>query len=182
MICLGYTTVPITSPDYPALRLTSALMGEGMSSRLFTTLRDQQGLAYAVGSAHRVRRQQGHFFCYIGTKPETLGAARDGMFAELDRLRREPVSEEELTRARNYAIGRYLMGHQTNSDQAYFLAWWQAMGMGVNYDEAFPVELERVTARDIMRAANRYFLEPTITTLVPEGFEPAAAPLPEESK
>ncbi len=167
-LCIGYTTTDVTSPDYPALRLTSAVLGEGMSARLFIDLRDRQGLAYAVGSFHRIRRQQGHITAYIGTKPETLKQARDGILEEFDRLKREPVGDEELTRARNYAMGRYLMGHQTNSSQAYFLAYWEVMGMSAAFDTEFPQRLEQVTSRDIMKVANKYFLQPAIVALRPE--------------
>lgn len=167
-LCIGYTTCSIDSPDYPALRIASAVLGEGMSARLFTILRDQQGLAYAVGSSNTPRRQQGHLVAYIGTKPESIQQARDGILTQLDRLKREPVGEEELTRAKNYATGGYLMGHESNANQAYYLAYWQALGMGLDYDTAYPEMLDRVTARDVLRVANKYFLEPTIVTLQPD--------------
>jgi len=167
-LCIGYTTCPIKSPDYPALRVASAVLGEGMSARLFSILRDEQGLAYAVGSVHRAHRQQGHLLAYIGTRPETIEDARNGILAQLERLKREPVGEEELIRAKNYAAGKYLMAHESNSDQAHYLAYWQAMGMGADFDTAYPEMLERVTARDILRVANKYFLEPTIVILRPD--------------
>jgi predicted Zn-dependent peptidase len=167
-LCIGHVTAPVSSRDYPALRLTSTILGEGMSARLFTILRDRDGLAYAVGSMHRAQRRQGHLMAYIGTKPETVDRAREGILEQIDRLKREPVSEEELTRARNYTVGRYLMAHQTNANQAYYLAYWQALGMGVDFDAAFPELLEKVTVRDIMKVANKYFIEPTVVVLRPE--------------
>ncbi len=174
-VCLGFTTCPVSSPDYPALRIASAVLGEGMSARLFSILRDEQGLAYAVGSLNKGRRQQGHLVAFIGTKPGTIDESRRGIEAQIERLKTEPVEESELQRAKNYASGRYLMAHETNASQAHYLAYWQAMGMGLDFDAAYPETLERVTARDILRVANKYFLEPTVVILRPEPLGAAAA-------
>lgn len=177
-VCVGYVTAPIQAADYPALRLASSVLGEGMSARLFRTLRDKQGLAYAVGSMHKARRQHGHLVAYIGTDPSTMDRARNGMIEEVNRLKREPVPDDELQRAKNYTVGRYLMGHQTNADQAFYLAYWQAMGMGADFDQAWPGLMEKVTQRDILRVANKYFLEPTVAALRPPAAGIAAPATP----
>jgi predicted Zn-dependent peptidase len=172
-LMMGYPACPFTSPDYPALRVLNGVLGEGMSSRLFVRLRDEQGLAYATGSTLAGLALGGHLAGYIGTKPESLDTARDGMRAIFEGMRAERVPADELERAKNYIIGKFLIDHQTNARRGYYLGYFETMGLGAAMDEAYPARIASVTADQVVEAARKYITAPTIVELVPP-----ASPLP----
>lgn len=181
-VAMGSPTCPVGHADAAALDVAGAILGQGMSARLFRTLRDERGLAYMVGALNTRFRDGGYFGAYIGTSPEAVRASlqrsgeRDPMlergvltemdwaaralWREVEALALEPVPAEELDRAKAYLIGGYLRAHETNAGQAHYLAYWQLMGLGVDYDARYPEELRAVTSRDIMRVANKYFRNP----------------------
>lgn len=166
-IALGHLTCPWGHEDLPAVEVAADVLGGGMSSRLFTVLRDKQGLAYAVGASNTTYRSQGLFTTYIGTSPQNIEKAEQGLWEQVRRLREEPVREDEIQRAKNYIAGEYLRGHERNMARAGYLSYWHATGKGVEYDTRYIDDINAVTARDIMRVANKYFLDPTTVVLRP---------------
>jgi predicted Zn-dependent peptidase len=163
----GFQACGVLSPDFAAVRVLNGVLGEGMSSRLFVHLRDEKGLAYATGSTVAALRSGGHLAGYIGTKPGSLDEAREGMLAEFAQIRREPVPAEELERAKNYITGKFLIDHQTNARRAFYLGYYETLGLGMAMDEDYPGLIAAVTAGQVRDAANKYLGEPTIAELVP---------------
>lgn len=196
-VVMGSLTCPIDDEDVPAVEIASAVLGQGMSSRLFRELRDRRGLGYIVGSYTGTYRGVGFMAVYLGTSPgtvresianhgsgdplverEVLGEmewAAKSLWDEVEVLQAEPVSEDELDRAKSYLVGSYLRGHESNARQAHYLAYWELMGLGIEYDQQYPDELRAVTSRDVMRVANKYFNDPTSVILVPAAAEEARA-------
>lgn len=175
-LVMGYPGCSMSSADFFALRVMNAVLGEGMSSRFFVELRDRQGLAYATGCSMQALRAGGHIAGYIGTKPESLQTAREGMTKLFQAIREDLVPTEELERARNYVIGKFLIDHQTNYKRAYYLGLYETYGMGLGMDEEYPVRIGSVTAEQVREVANKYLTDdPVIVELVPrETSKPAA--------
>src|SRR6185503_646864 len=90
-----------------------ASVASGLGGRFFDELRDKRSLCYTVNAFSADRRLAGTFGAYIATSPEQENAARDGLLAEFRRLREEPVTEEELTRAQTYAVGVHAIRQQS---------------------------------------------------------------------
>src|SRR5262249_38500870 len=90
-----------------------ASVASGLGGRFFDELRDQRSLCYTVNAFASERRLAGPRGAYIATAPEQEDAARDGLLAEFRRLREEPVSDEELERAKRYAIGVHAIRGQS---------------------------------------------------------------------
>lgn len=166
-IAMGYLGVPMGHRDFAALRVLSAILGEGMSSRLFTEIRERRGLAYQVGSAYLVRAGPGHIRLSAGTDPSTLPAVTAAMLREVERLRAEVPPADELERARRGIIGRYALAREELEAQAFYLGWYEILGVGFAYDERFPEEIDRVTAGDVLRAARRYLTVPALVIVAP---------------
>jgi len=168
-IIAGFPTDRATSPDYPALKVACAILGTSgsMSTRLFRELRDKRGLAYAVGSSLPTLREKSHYFAYIGTKPESIEAARAGLLEVIRGLIEGPLPAEELERAKTFLIGQFRIAHQRNSAQADFLALYEMVGLGARFDEQYPARIRQVTAEQVKAAAAKYFRSPTITILQP---------------
>jgi zinc protease len=92
-----------------------SLMASGLGGRFFDELRERQSLAYTVGVHVIERSLAGTFIGYIGTAPEKEERAREGLLREFQRLREELVTEEELERAQEYAVGTHVIRRESNA-------------------------------------------------------------------
>jgi predicted Zn-dependent peptidase len=153
---LGVRICPYGHPDWVPMRVMNTILGEGMSSRLFLTLRDKQGLAYATGSIMSGTVTTGTLRGYIGTKPDSLDLARQGMEEEFQRIQQDLVPEDELDRARKYLAGRFLIDHQTNARRAFYPLHFHMMGLGWDYGTRYTQLIESVTAEDVRRVAQKW--------------------------
>ncbi|WP_240518984.1 pitrilysin family protein [Leptolyngbya sp. BC1307] len=166
-IVLGYLAGEVTHPDYAALKLISTYLGNGLSSRLFVELREKQGLAYDVSAFYPTRSGVSQFVAYIGTAPENVPVALAGLQKEIERIKTTPLTAEELQVSKNKILGQYALGKQTNSQIAQTLGWYETLGLGIEFDEAFPAAIATVTIADIQAAAQRCFVEQSVSILGP---------------
>jgi len=170
VIILGFVTDRARSEDYVPLKVAASVLGSGgsVSSRLFVRLRDRRGLAYAVGCAMPGFLDRSHFYAFIGTKPESVDEARDGLLEVVRGLATEPIPAAELERAKNQIIGQFRIAHQRNSNQAHFLGLYEMIGLGAPYDEKYPERVKQVTTEQVKAVAAKYFAGgPTVTILRP---------------
>ncbi|MGC1305813.1 MAG: pitrilysin family protein [Phormidesmis sp.] len=173
-IVLGYLAGSVNDPDYAALKLISTYLGNGLSSRLFVELREKQGLAYDVSAFYPTRLGASQFVAYIGTAPQNLPVALAGLQNEIDRLKTTPLSPEDLQVSKNKILGQYALGKQTNGQIAQTYGWYEIIGLGVAFDEAFGAAIASVTIEEIQAAAQRCFTEQYLSILGPAA---AVAPL-----
>ncbi|MEJ7812640.1 MAG: pitrilysin family protein, partial [Gemmatimonadaceae bacterium] len=111
-LALGFPAPARGDDDRFAAHLIAGV-ASGLGGRFFDELRDRQSLAYTVSAYSSERRLAGMFVAYIATSPEKEDVARDGLLAEFAKLREQLVTDEELTRAKEYAIGTYAI-HQAS--------------------------------------------------------------------
>ena len=166
-VLLGYLAPSVTDPDHVALKVANGVLGGGMSARLFRTLRDEEGLAYSVGSVYATRRVAGRVVLHIGTAPENVEAAEAGLRREVERLAGEPVPADELERTKAYLSGSFVLDRRTNSRQSFYLAFYEAMGVGAEYVLHYPGMLEAVDAPDVLRVIRRHLVEPAVAVVGP---------------
>ena len=144
-----------TDPERFAAAMLASV-ASGLGGRFFDELRDKQSLCYTVTAFSSTRRSAGLFGTYIATSPEKESAARDGLLVELERLRQEPVTGEELERAQTYAIGVHAIQQQSGS--AVLGDVIDAWLFGELSDlETFERSVRGVTAERMQRLAQRYF-------------------------
>ena len=147
---------PARSSDDRFSAAMIASVASGLGGRFFDELREKQSLCYTVTAFNSARRAGGTFGAYIATSPEKENAAREGLLAEFDRLRREPVDEEELQRAKTYAIGVHQIQQQSGAAVLGDVA--DAWLLGELRDLALYEERVRaVTAESMQGVAQRYF-------------------------
>ena len=112
-VLVAYLGPSSTDADYAAVRVLTAVLGGGMSSRLFIELRERRGLAYSVSALSSYRTGPGYLLTYLGTAPANATTAVSGVLGEIARVRAEPVSEREVERAKasDIAVGalKYFM-------------------------------------------------------------------------
>ncbi|MBU2609055.1 MAG: insulinase family protein, partial [Chloroflexi bacterium] len=125
-LCLGIHELPLLDPKRFALDMLNVILGEGMSSRLFTEVRDKQGLAYSIGSHSEHYHDSGSITIYAGVEPEKVETATRVILEQLELLK-EPVSEAELSRAKELATGRLLLGMEDSRSVAGWLGGQEAL-------------------------------------------------------
>lgn len=166
-VLIGYKTDnTYNEKDNASLKVINAILGEGMSSRLFKNLRDDKGLAYSVGSTMFQNAQDGAFVAYIGTNDKNIDVAKKGILKEINKLKVEYVSSAELKEAKDKILGNILISLETNMDDAVLLGSYGALGYDINHLEEYKNAIMNVTQSDILAAANKYFSKPYISVIV----------------
>ncbi len=166
-ILLGWQTNGVLNEkDYATLQVIDSLLGSGMSSRLFKDLREQEGLAYQLGSGYSPNVLRGSFLLYIGTNPQTLDKAKSGLFEEITRLKTEYVGDKELQDAKEKLLGNYVIGLETNLDKASNIGWYEASTRGYEFKDKYEKLINSVTDSDIIEIANKYFTDDYILSIV----------------
>lgn len=168
-VFLGYPAPNVSSRDYVAMKLIHALMGDGLSSRLFTEIREKRGLAYELGAVYPTLLGPSHMLTYTITKPNQVSAARNQIFKEIQRLKEHGVGNAELDDSRRKLIGNYLLERETNTGRAYNLAIAEVIGVGYEFDVNFIKNVESVTASEIQQVAKRYLDNYTLVVARPGG-------------
>jgi predicted Zn-dependent peptidase len=166
-IMIGYLAPGLGEPDHAAVRVLSAVLGGGMAGRLFSALRERDGLVYSVGVMTAARPGPGYLVAYLRTAPENAAAAEAGMLRELVRVPAEGVGEAELGRARTYVLGELAMDRRTSARWAWSMARHEVLGLGWDFPDRHARAVAAVTARDVQAAARRYLGRPTIVVLEP---------------
>ncbi|MDI6640898.1 MAG: insulinase family protein, partial [Elusimicrobiota bacterium] len=155
----GFIVPEISSADYTKLKLLNAYLGGGMSSLLFQELREKAGLGYEVNSFYPSRKDKSHFVLYIGLDSAAMKVAEEKIDSVIDKLKTELISDVRLKEIKNYLTGNYIFGHQTNSQQSWYLGWWEILGKGYEYDDRYLKELNKVTPEEIRKVANKYLTD-----------------------
>lgn len=152
--------------DYATLQVIDSLLGSGMSSRLFKNLRDQEGLAYQLGSSYSANALKGAFLVYIGTNPETQEKAKQMLLNEINKLKTEFVGTKELKEAKDKLLGQFILSQETNLDKATTLGWFETVGLGYNFTNEYENLINSVTEGDIIEVANKYFKSNYVISIV----------------
>jgi zinc protease len=166
-VLVAFLAPPASHADYAAVKVLATALGGGMAGRLFTEVRDKQGLAYSTSGSYPSRRGPGVFFTQLGTAPANQARAEVAMLGELDRIRRDPLSPSELARAKAYLLGQFGLDRRTNARLAWYDAFFEALGVGPDFADRYVQAVEAVTAEDVQRVARTYLTTPTIVTLGP---------------
>jgi predicted Zn-dependent peptidase len=166
-VLAGTVGPAIAHRDYAAVKVLSVALGGGMAGRLFTELRDKQGLAYSTGALNPSRVQPSVFIAYLGTAPENADRAEEGMRRELERIARESVSPDELARAKAYLLGQFALERRTNARLAWYQAFFESAGVGHDFARRYISAVGAVTADDLLRVARAYLAAPTFVSLRP---------------
>lgn len=184
-IIWGHFGISRSNPDFYALQLLNYILGGGgFSSRLLTEVRERRGLAYAVGSNFDAGLEPGAFVISLETKNQNAREAVHQIVQEVEKLRRQPVSVEELEAAKSYFIGSFPAKMDSVSKRAGLLAYVEFYGLGLDYPARYPSLIRNLSPEDLRQAAEKY-LHPDNYLLVVVGKKAelpeltALAPAPE---
>jgi zinc protease len=156
-IILGQTGISRDNPDYYAISVMNYILGGGgFSSRLMQSIRDNMGLAYDVDSSFISNKEGGMFQVGVQTKNESANLVISEVLKQMERMRKEYVSAEDLSEAKSYLTGSFPRRLDTNRKIADFLAYVEFYNLGLDYVEKYPDYINSVTKEDVIRVARKY--------------------------
>jgi zinc protease len=155
-IFMGALAPSLTDADHPPLKVLTAVLGGGMASRFFSELRDQQALAYTTLALYPSRVDTSAFIAILGTAPENVTKAEPALAEQLERIRNQAASEDEVAVARAYVVGSQAMDRRTNARQAWYLAFYEVAGVGYEFLDRYAAAVKQVTPADVQRVAKKY--------------------------
>lgn len=154
-LCIGMPGVSRDDPDRWALDMLGALLGDGMSSRLFLELRERRSLAYDVSTFSATYADCGTFGVHAGFDPDQADQVVSAILDQLDRVVQEPVPAPELERARAYTRGRLELRMEDTGAVAAWLGTGESLLPRILSVEEVVERLDAVTAEDLLRVARR---------------------------
>lgn len=149
--------LPRDHPDRFVLRVANTILGVGMSSRLFQEIREKRGLAYDVGSHTLSLYDCGGWGAGASVEPKQAVTTLQAILGEWERMRGEPVSDEELTLAKEFMKGRLFLSMEDTFSVASWYGRQQALGAEMLTPEDVAARIDAVTAEDIQRIAGELF-------------------------
>ena len=155
VLVMGFAGSTMHSPDRYALELLQEACSD-LGSRLFLRIREKLGLAYYVGAQNFLGLLPGYFAFYVGTAPEKDDLVEQEMLREVEWLRAEGLTEEELTRSKAKIIGQKKIARQDLGGLAMTTALDELYGLGFNHSETDDAQYEAVTLDEIKTAAQKY--------------------------
>jgi predicted Zn-dependent peptidase len=156
-ICLGVPAPPITDGNRYVTLILNTVLGGGMSSRLFQTIREERGMVYSIYSDLNPYRDTGTLCIYAGT---SVGKALDVVeliLTELRKLKETPLSEEELTRAKDQVKGNILMGLESSNSRMANLARQEMYFQQFFTVEEITARIDAVESQQVQVMAQRLF-------------------------
>lgn len=146
-----------SNPDYYALSVMNEIFSGGFGSRVFQTVRTKLGLAYSVGGAFSASYDHpGVFYVQAATKSASTLAATQAMLAEIERLKTEPPTATELRNAKDQVLNSFIFHYDSPSKTLGEQVTLAFYGYPADTLEKYKDGIEKVTAADVSRVANKY--------------------------
>ena len=155
-IVIANEAIRRTSPDYFPLLLMHTILGANASSRLFMNLREHKGYTYGAYSNLDARRLAGTFRATAEVRTAVTGASLHEFFYELDRIRKETVSEEEITNAKSYLTGVFPIRIETQDGLIDQLVNIKMLDLPDDYLRTYRDQVNSVTTDEIQTVAQKY--------------------------
>ncbi len=164
MVYLGTTK---KNPDYYAIEVLNEVFGGGFSSRLFSRLRSEKGLAYAVGGGLGTGYDHPALFrLSMGTKSQTTAEAIQGLFDEVDNLNKQPITDAELKSAKDSILSGFVFNFDSKDKVLSQRMRYEFYGYPADFLQKYRAGIDAVTASDVTKAAAKYVDRSKLAVLV----------------
>jgi len=156
-ICFGAPGIVRDDERRYALAVLDSIFGGSTSSRLFREVREVRGLAYSVGSYNEQYTDSGLIATYVGTREENVEEACTVIGAELERLRSEPVSAEELTRGKENVKGRLVLSSESTAARMTRISRATLFRLPIDSLDQMLAKVDAVTVDDLTELAGELY-------------------------
>ena len=176
-IAVGFRTVALNHPDHYSLSLLSAILGGGMSSRLFHEVREKRGLAYYVRSSSDHYTDCGSLVSVAGVDPKRTKEALSVVIDEYRKissptsLQSGQVSKAELRKAKEFLKGHLVLELEDSRSVAGFYAQQELLEKRIDNPEGVIKKIDAVTVEQIQNVAKKYFVEKSLNLAIIGNFE-----------
>ena len=165
-IHIGRLSATRTDPGYYPLLVGNAILGGGANSRLFNDVREKRGYAYDAHSELDRRKDTGVAAAVTQVRNEVVEPALEAVFSNLVEMGKTPVTAVELSDAKNYISGVFVMSLETQAGVADQIDLVKTMGLPNDYLEAFTQHVRSVEPDQIQAAVKKYFSPDQATIVV----------------
>lgn len=165
-IYLGVRAFSHDDPDQYALEVLNAILGVGLSSRLFTNIREKQGIAYAINSSDWLASDTGFWTTYAGLNSQKIMGGISGILAEMKRIREERVGQRELVEAKEKIRGPLMFLLENTFKLAEFYGEKAVVNQKLEGPQEVAERVMAVTVEDVRRVAQRLFINERLNMAV----------------
>lgn len=169
---LGFRTFDMYKKDKIILEVLNSLLGDGMSSRLFSKMREELGICYYIKSHTSFSLDSGYLAIRSGVGNKRLEEAVTGIISELQKVKNEKVDKKELDKVKNMMISELVMHMETSNQHADFYAEQELFHQEIKNPKDLVKEIRAVTPEQIQKMAQKIFTEKNMNLAV---IGPAAA-------
>src|SRR5438477_9106080 len=173
-VSLGVHSLPLDHPDRYAIQLLATALGGGMSSRLFTEVRERRGLAYYVYGLNHSYTDAGTLYTQAGVDIARIDDAVTTIASELRRIAAEPLPADELEKARNFAKGRFVLQLESPQGLTMFGLRKEVLEHRLPDSEEVVRGIDAVTSDDVARVASELIAADRLRLAVIGPFDDAA--------
>jgi zinc protease len=154
---LGHKGIARSSPDFYSFNLMNSILGGSAGiARLFGRVRDEQGLAYSVWSSFSPAIGEGPFHAGAGVNPENVDRAINSILHEIELIKSEGVTEQELADAQNLVVGNFALTLETNKGIATMLVFAELHSLGLDYPQRVESIYRELTREQVNAVAQKY--------------------------
>lgn len=155
-IVIANSGIKRLDPDYFAVLVMNQVLGAGASSRVFMNIREDKGYTYGAYTRVDAKRLAGDFEATAEVRNEVTGASLKEFFYELNRIRVERVSDEEIADAKSFLTGVFPIRAETQEGLTNLLVNQQLYGLPDDYLQQYRANVDAVTAEQIQEAARKH--------------------------
>ncbi len=152
-LILGLRAYDVFNKKNPILQVLNAVLGGGMSSRLFQKLRDEMGVGYYVRSSFDAYTDHGYLAVATGVDNDRVKEVIGVVLAELKKFTIELVGADELKKAKDYLVGGMFLGLETSDACGEFVASQEVLKHNILTPKEIAIKIQKVTAKDIKKIA-----------------------------
>ncbi len=165
-LCLGVRSYHLTHPSRYKLGVLTAILGGGMSSRLFIQVRERRGLAYYVRSSNEEYTDIGNFVTQAGVDVVRIEDSIKVMLEEFAKIRDEKVAEEEITKAKEFLKGRFILELEDSRNVGALFATTEILEDRIQTPEEIIKLIDEVTIDDVQKVAQDLFRKDSLNLAI----------------